>query len=104
MKGIVYVSASCFMWVLRNRIAHMSSIVFPVEILDVEDGSDQFGRSSAGGSAADSSSEALRQGDRILSVDGVDTFGRSVRAVKSMLNNGSVGEIVVSKIRISSLL
>lgn len=79
------------MWVLRNRIAQLSSIVFPVEILDVEDDRDH----------PFSSSEALRQGDRILSVDGVDTFGSSVRAVKNMLNNGSVGEIVVSEDLIS---
>ena len=72
----------------------MSSIVFPIEVLGVDDDGDKLG----------SSTELLRPGDRILSVDGKDITGRSVRDVKNMLNNGSVGEIVVREVLIITAL
>ena len=90
VKGIAYISTPYFLWILKNRLAHLPSIVFPIEVSSVEDDKDNCGSSSSS-----SSTELLRPGDRILSVDGKDITGRSVRDVKNMLNNGSVGEIVV---------
>ena len=77
----VCASCLCILWAVRGMLRDVLSVIHPVVVGEVFKG----GPGDVAG---------LLYGDQICSINGKDVTGRSLRALKRMLDEGEVGDLV----------
>ena len=77
----VCASCLCILWAVRGMLRDVLSVIHPVVVGEVFKG----GPGDVAG---------LLHGDQVCSINGKDVTGRSLRALKRMLDEGEVGDLV----------